>query len=145
MVTSTVLLSGLHWVRQYPVNFIGLAGIVYAIVYKTEPIFTGILHGKLSYPDSKIHGANMGPTWVLSALDGPHVGPMDLAIRVFFNTDTTWDWWEMYITGRCMNYSTPPPNPRYWFDGLVQDCSIASALAMEILQSCAKPLDYSNE
>ena len=32
-------------------------------------------------PDSKIHGANMGPTWVLSAPDGPHVGPMDLAIR----------------------------------------------------------------
>ena len=24
------------------------------------------------YPDSKVHGANMGPTWVLSAPDGPH-------------------------------------------------------------------------
>ena len=34
-------------------------------------------------PDSKVHGANMGPTWVLSAPDGPHVGPMNLAIRVF--------------------------------------------------------------
>ena len=34
------------------------------------------------YPDSKVHGANMGPTWVLSAPDGPHVGPMNLAIRV---------------------------------------------------------------
>ena len=32
-------------------------------------------------PDSKIHGANMGPTWVLSAPDGPHDGPMNLAIR----------------------------------------------------------------
>ena len=32
-------------------------------------------------PDSKEHGANMGPTWVLSAPDEPHVGPMDLAIR----------------------------------------------------------------
>ena len=31
--------------------------------------------------DSKVHGANMGPTWVLSAPDGPHVGPMILAIR----------------------------------------------------------------
>ena len=31
--------------------------------------------------DSKVHGANMGPTWVLSAPDGPHVGPMNLAIR----------------------------------------------------------------
>ena len=32
-------------------------------------------------PDSQVHGANVGPTWVLSAPDGPHVGPMNLAIR----------------------------------------------------------------
>ena len=32
-------------------------------------------------PDSKVHGANMGPTWVLLASDGPHVGPMNFAIR----------------------------------------------------------------
>ena len=31
--------------------------------------------------DSRIHGANMGPTWVLSAPDGTHVDPMNLAIR----------------------------------------------------------------
>ena len=37
------------------------------------------------YPDSKVHGANMGPTWVLSAPDGPHVGPMNLAIRVYIH------------------------------------------------------------
>ena len=34
------------------------------------------------FPDSKIHGANIGPTWVLSAPDGPHAGPLNLAIRV---------------------------------------------------------------
>ena len=44
------------------------------------------LHGKMrdifyKIPDSKDHGANMGPTWDLSAPDGPHVGPMNLAIR----------------------------------------------------------------
>ena len=32
-------------------------------------------------PDSKVHRANMGPTWVLTAPYGPHVGPMNLAIR----------------------------------------------------------------
>ena len=36
------------------------------------------------FPDSKVHGANMGPTWVLSAPGGPHVVPMNLAIRVPF-------------------------------------------------------------
>ena len=32
-------------------------------------------------PDSKVHGANMGPTWVLSAPDGPHVCPMNLVFQ----------------------------------------------------------------
>ena len=31
--------------------------------------------------DSKVYGAYIGPTWVMSAPDGPHVGPMNLAIR----------------------------------------------------------------
>ena len=31
---------------------------------------------------SKVHGANMGPTRVLSDPDGPHVGPMNIAIWV---------------------------------------------------------------
>ena len=30
-------------------------------------------------PDSKGHGANMGPTWVLSSPGGLHVGPMNFA------------------------------------------------------------------
>ena len=34
-----------------------------------------------SVPDSKVHGANMGLTWDLSAPDGPHVGPTNLAVR----------------------------------------------------------------
>ena len=31
--------------------------------------------------DSKVHGANMGLTWVLSAPGGPHVGPINLAVK----------------------------------------------------------------
>ena len=34
------------------------------------------------FPDSKVHVANIGPTWVLSAPGGPPVGPMNLTIRV---------------------------------------------------------------
>ena len=36
---------------------------------------------KYTIPDSKVHEANMEPAWVLSDPDGPHVGPMNLAIR----------------------------------------------------------------
>ena len=34
------------------------------------------------YPDSKVHGANMGPAWGRQDPGGPHVGPMNLAIWV---------------------------------------------------------------
>ena len=33
-------------------------------------------------PDRKVHGANMGPIWVLSSSGGPQVGPKNLAIWV---------------------------------------------------------------
>ena len=41
------------------------------------------LYQSQRYTDGKVHGVNMGPTWVLSAPDGPHVGPMNLAIWVW--------------------------------------------------------------
>ena len=48
------------------------------------------LDGLLTHWDGKVHGANIGPTWVLSAPDGPHVGPMNLAIReVYWNIYTS--------------------------------------------------------
>ena len=42
-----------------------------------------LLHrlGAMFITDRKVHGAHMGPTWVLSAPDGPYVGPMNFAIR----------------------------------------------------------------
>ena len=42
--------------------------------------WSGIRPAAYAIPDSKAHGAIMGPTWVLSTPDGPHVGPMNLAI-----------------------------------------------------------------
>ena len=46
----------------------------------------------LPYPDSKVHGANMGPTWGRHDPGGPHVGPMDLAITV--------------VTSECSSFNT---------------------------------------
>ena len=42
------------------------------------------------FTDSKVYGANMGPTWVLSAPGGPHVGPMDLAIWLVLSLAFRW-------------------------------------------------------
>ena len=49
--------------------------------YITRAFHLAVRRFAINGPDSKVHGANMGPTWVLSAPDGPHVGPMNLAIR----------------------------------------------------------------
>ena len=35
-------------------------------------------------PDNKVHGTNMGPIWVLSARDGPHVSPLTLLSGVTY-------------------------------------------------------------
>ena len=43
-------------------------------------------------PDSKVHGANMGPTWVLLAPDGPHVDHMNLAIRDTIGISGVGEW-----------------------------------------------------
>ena len=45
-------------------------------------------------PDSKVHGANMGSTWVLSASDGPHVGPWTLLSGVVCCRWTP-RWWPL--------------------------------------------------
>ena len=39
-------------------------------------------------PNNKVHGDNMGPTWVLPVPCGPHVGPMNLAI--WDNLEVRW-------------------------------------------------------
>ena len=38
-----------------------------------------------AYPDSKVHGANMGPIWGQQDPGGPHVGPLNFAIWVALN------------------------------------------------------------
>ena len=40
----------------------------------------GASYTNRGYPVSKVHGANMGPTWVRQDPGGPHVGPMNLAL-----------------------------------------------------------------
>ena len=43
-------------------------------------ISVGVVLWPHAYPDSKVHGANMGPIWGRQDPGGPHVGPMNFAI-----------------------------------------------------------------
>ena len=39
-------------------------------------------HISNNYPDTKVHGANMGPIWGRQGPGGPHIGPMNFDIWV---------------------------------------------------------------
>ena len=48
--------------------------------------------------------------------------------------------WDNVVTPKCARWTSFPHG---YIDGLVQDCSNSSALAMELLQSCIRPSIYS--
>ena len=50
------------------------------------------------YPDSNVHGANIAPTWVLSAPDGPHVVLMNRAIMVNLESNNIWTIHNVVLT-----------------------------------------------
>ena len=54
----------------------------YILVYlNTYMGLTWVRH-LISIPDNKVRGANMGPIWGRQGPDGPHVGPMNVAIVI---------------------------------------------------------------
>ena len=60
------------------VIFVGLTSLESGPSYDNRSVNEAV---PKNIPDSKVHGANMRPTWVLPAPDWPHVGSMNLAIR----------------------------------------------------------------
>ena len=67
------------------INYITDLILEYAFLWEKafiEPWLMCLIRlGNNDAPDSEVHVANMGPTWVLSAPDGPRVGPMNFVIR----------------------------------------------------------------
>ena len=53
---------------------------MFALCYVT------MLYENFIFPDNKVHVAHKGPTWVLSAPGGTHVGPINLVIKVIIRT-----------------------------------------------------------
>ena len=59
------------------------------------------LPGASGFPDSKVHGANMGPIRGRQDPGGPHVGPMNFAIWINMHMKRGWvdqyvEWHFMY-------------------------------------------------
>ena len=62
-------------------------------------LFQHILANPFKYklPDSKVHGANVGPIWGRQDPGGPHVGPMNFAMWAVLG-NKEWIWRKDFIT-----------------------------------------------
>ena len=65
------------------------------------------------FPDSKVHGANMGPICGRQDLGGPHVGPMNFAIWVVANfslnfpckmTFSVFQWPRLFVARKLLSW-----------------------------------------
>ena len=64
-----------------------------------RPCAGKVLGKALFFPDSKVHGANMGPTWGREDSGGLHVGHMYLVIWVLYpNQSSTLRSWYLLVT-----------------------------------------------
>ena len=81
-------------------------------------------------PDSKVHGANIGPIWDRQDPDGPHVGPMNFAM---------WDSIYVDIIGLCdlVTYLIPFSFPLRWY------CPIYPCIAWRKVDNMALDIDRS--
>ena len=64
-----------------------------------------MFNDSMSSPDSKVHGANMGPIWGRQDPGEPHVGPMNFAI---------WDLFSHSPRGYFTGSGTIAPMPVKW-------------------------------
>ena len=54
-------------------------------IIELQECHQGYMLSPYELPAGKVHGANMGAIWVLSAPGGPNVSPINLAIWAEFN------------------------------------------------------------
>ena len=104
------------------------------------------IHALIIIPDSKVHGANMGPIWVQQDPGGPHVGPMNFSIWDVFQTKAVN---VLFWKTNCHLYSTLiillhkahlTRHQQYLGDihGLIQKRRNSSVLAVALGQFCMK-------
>ena len=116
LVTIAMTIAGQVWTLNINV----CAGAALTSLFNT---INGLLAKFITIADSKVHGANMGPTWVLSAPDGPHIGPMNLAIRdaVAHTGSEDWCFHQAFL------YSTD-----IFLHTIIKHCSVNYAIRTEL-------------
>ena len=101
------------------------------------------------FPDSKVHGANMGPIWGRKHPGGPHVEPMNLVIRVFPKTKLTFIKKNWKFIHRSENGQLGPQfencNNSTWALYLVHWQTHESQIGKSLWRCTTAGLEYSTE
>ena len=69
-----------HWLLQDEISGSIAHNKDFLQMLCTIPLWKCVMAPVNTYPNSKVHGANMGPIWGRQDPGGPHVGPMNFAI-----------------------------------------------------------------
>ena len=82
--------------RECGVIMLPAAQGVSQVKWQLQTLICGVPKGTKphNHSDSKVHGANMGPTWGRQDPGGPHVGPINLAIWACISI---YNWWCISI------------------------------------------------
>ena len=82
-------------------------------IWDLPSIMSAELAPLASNPDSKVHGACMGPTWGQQDPGGPHGGPMSLAIWKDMPSISIAKLMYIY-TGQAFEWSNPLCNKHFY-------------------------------
>ena len=89
---------------------------------------------RIAFPDSKVHGANMGPSWGRQVPGGPHVDPMNFDIWVALSTLSAIQYSNkqnglifkhIFLKSLCdENHNCPIFYQNNWFQNVISVCQI---------------------
>ena len=87
---------------------------------------------QVNNPDSKVHGANMGPIWGWQDPGGPHVGPMNLVVweAIVYILQMFWRVLTMYYEATTL----------YWFSITMYCTGPVFCLLLGVSSGCAWPI-----
>ena len=118
-----------------------IAGQSYDCLHASEAVLMNM--GK-EYPDSKAHGANMGPIWGRQDPGGTHVGPMNFAIWVQSGAVITQYniAWFMYSTQYCSGSSITGTSNQIWYSQKTPHISPSEASCRVSILRIVKKTDH---
>ena len=105
----------------YFITFVSITSFYLNLFVVFTPRISSFASFRHTYPDSKVHGTNMGPIWGRQDPGRPHVGPMNFAI-----------WVHAKQANEIVHYFTCPNRNTLWRNIQIykQRCKVLTCIRM---------------